>query len=830
VTQLKVGTPPTDPKVAQAAQAFAQLFTDLRRKFPERDHILEQVELALLSREHLLLFGPPGTGKSELASTTLRAIHDDTGKHSMYQRQIVETTVQQDLIGPVDFKVLTETGRTQHRIDEGLLNFEFAVLDEAFDARDLLLRSLFSVLNEREFSVGPTVIKARLGTSLFTTNRYLSELLAARPETLLAFADRVAFAGYVPKGFAEPTSRLHMLTHAAGRGVPVKSTIKLTDLQLLRQAAQTLEVDDEALMSLANFADLFERMLAEPANAEKRSLSTRYLSGRALSKAVGIWKVAVMRDRLIKRTPGLWRVTSGDLPLLRPFFTLAGPPVDRIGLLAEQSSDPRDQAQLKLVAHEQNAFSRAHTELKAKTKKDVEAERGALGMGEIEGVASNRPLAGQLAAQKLPKARQPQNREQLARILRNSAESYLAEGARLAAAVAPKERRDQLSAMIQGLHELGDLELAQRLAQAARNELRADVMALPLIEAATEFEVSAVNLGTLGELTARADVCLKALEDAEQQIQSLSRWVGDADRQGASTAATLSDARARVAKVLRRRAGKLVARPTKAQVDLALLNDEVAPLTEIDRVLGQISPGAGRLRIELVTARAAGLLRQELAKAPMPRIGDLLDFVRGADSQLRNLELESGPILRALRPAVTARLRTWVAQRKQLLRASPSEASEAGYLGLLMVCTAALERATVQEVVRLTQAETDATAQEVLTRLEELDLAEVSEQVRYLEQWFSQLMERLPHAPGDIESVAEADAVWALVAQSRFFRTTWKEQELITLKERIRDLSERSAVAGQAKQVGAALEALLRGSEHFGRALLDRRAALAGAA
>jgi MoxR-like ATPase len=156
--------------------------------------VLQQAALALVAREHLLVFGPPGTGKSEIASTLMRRLVDEAGRPSLYARQIVETTVQTDLVGPVDFKTLTETGRTVYHLDEGVLNAEHAVLDEVFDGRDLLLRSILSVLNERELALGPVVHKARLQTAILTTNRYLSEVLTARPETLLAFTDRIAFA------------------------------------------------------------------------------------------------------------------------------------------------------------------------------------------------------------------------------------------------------------------------------------------------------------------------------------------------------------------------------------------------------------------------------------------------------------------------------------------------------------------------------------------------------------------------------------------------------------------------------------------------------------
>jgi MoxR-like ATPase len=815
-------------ELARAASNFGSFFAEVRQRFPERHHIIEQTELALLSREHQLIFGPPGTGKSELASTVTRHIVDGAGRPSLYSRQIVETTVQQDLIGPVDFKVLTETGRTQHRIDEGLLAFELAVIDEAFDARDLLLRSLFSVLNEREFAVGHTVVKAKLQTAILTTNRYLSELLAARPETLLAFSDRVAFAGYVPKGFADSGSRLGMLGAAAGRASPIRTRLSLTDLGMLQAAAAQVEVDDEALTALATLADLLERYLSE-AGGEKKSLATRYLSGRALSKAVGIWRAAIVREALVHGRGSGTRATSADLALLRPFFTLAGPPNDRLDLLKTRTVDARDHGQLQLVGFEQNAFSRALADLKGRMKQEIDKERGELGLADLTrpDMVANRLLAGKLAAATLARARYPKHREVLIRLVKDSAEAYLAERLR------PRDERDdlgeqvsQVRGLVQGLTDLGELDLARRLAESVRADLRAEAQATPLQEVAEEFEPTPTV--SLGELVKRAHLRIQKLDELQKHLDELGALAGGADSHGPAIAAQLADARNRTARAIRRRAGSLMAHTRATAKDLATLHGEVAPLTEIDELLSRLSPGTGRLRLDLLTARAAGLLRRDLKAQNVRHLSALRDWVRGTEKRLQQLEVEPGAVLRALRPAITDRAKEWAGGRPGLMQPADVPCTDSEYLLLNGKATAWVERSELAEIVRLVRGEGDIELQRLMRQLEEWDLQEVNELVGYLSDWFQQTTEGI--VPGEIADLERAELAWSRVSQSKFYRSAWKEKELVTLRERIRELSEVSTLAERARQVGASLELLLRNSEHFGRALLERRAALSSAA
>ena len=149
-------------RLGLAGKRFAEFFRELEGAFVERNTLLRQIALALLCREHVLMTGPPGTAKSRIASAVLgRILDESTGEPSLFTRQFTESTVQTDLVGPINFKTLMETGRTEHFTDEGMLGAVHAFLDEVFDGRDMLLRSTLNVLHERELKQGTTVTRGQ---------------------------------------------------------------------------------------------------------------------------------------------------------------------------------------------------------------------------------------------------------------------------------------------------------------------------------------------------------------------------------------------------------------------------------------------------------------------------------------------------------------------------------------------------------------------------------------------------------------------------------------------------------------------------------------------
>ena len=342
-----------------ASNRFRVFFDELHRVFLERDDLLLQLALALLSREHLLVTGPPGTAKSQLASTVFgRILDEDTGKPSVYARQIGESTVQTDLIGPIDFKTLMETGRTEHFTDEGMLGAVHAFLDEIFDGRDMLLRSALNVLHERELKQGTQVKRGRIECALMTSNRYIADVLEGSRETLLAFVDRIAFVSFVPRSFADP-GRLGLVLrrHIGGAGRTMfESMLSIQDLDALQQAVDDVYVSDPICDGLANFLEGLDRELNAAVRADPQFVPTRYISTRTAVRSGRVLRAAVVADRILNNPRRSLEVLPGDFKWLRFHLLLCGPSPADVEALLNRETDPNERRQLEIVRTERTIF------------------------------------------------------------------------------------------------------------------------------------------------------------------------------------------------------------------------------------------------------------------------------------------------------------------------------------------------------------------------------------------------------------------------------------------------------------------------------------------
>jgi len=263
---------------------FEKEFSSKKLFLLERDKELKQLMYAMLTGEHLFLQGGAGTGKSMLAKHAFQLIKGA----KMFAIQMSEATLSEHLFGAYDMLTWKDKGVLMRDITNSLLEADFAFIDEIFDGREDVLRTLLGVLNERTFSEGRQQENANLHTAVATANYVIEN------EKTIPILDRFLFKALV-KPIKNKANRLKMYRqHTEKAGKLTAYGIKpLMDMKQLKEFTDKLYSNHVIIEPdvLEVYDELIQEFSKEINNAKKK-----FISSRTANKLLDIVKASALLD------------------------------------------------------------------------------------------------------------------------------------------------------------------------------------------------------------------------------------------------------------------------------------------------------------------------------------------------------------------------------------------------------------------------------------------------------------------------------------------------------------------------------------------------------
>jgi len=320
------------------------IMNELNLAFIERQDPIEASAAALVAGEHVLMIGPPGTGKSLLSDAWTSRI-DDANKFDVL---VTKFSVPEEIFGPLKLSALKED-RFSRNLKGYLLDAEIAFIDEIFKANSAILNSMLKVMNERRYRDDAAEIIAPLLT-MFAASNELPE-----GEELGALFDRL-LVRLVVDYIKEPSAFVRLLKADFGPNTQ-PTTISITELKEMQALVPQVSIPDVILEGVRQLRDKLHKDGVIPGDRRWRA-SMKLMQANA-----------VIEDRDI--------VTQDDLALLRHALWIQPTQIKTVERAVLEMSNPNEREALELLDQideiRTNATALAASDSTTKSKQGVEA-------------------------------------------------------------------------------------------------------------------------------------------------------------------------------------------------------------------------------------------------------------------------------------------------------------------------------------------------------------------------------------------------------------------------------------------------------------------------
>lgn len=215
-TATKSKTTSFDPAIEQ--EKFSNIFRYLSTVLPERDTEIELALIAMLSRQHYIMLGPSGEGKSFLIKQLMECFTDVV----YADKTLTASTEYDDLFGFPDSNAISE-GKMIRTFEGTIAMVHVVGLHEIGKCSDILRTTLMEYFNERSLDNYDHKVETPLMSAICSSNEL--------PSKVIGFTNRFAIKNEVERLSWDGREALaNAVNSKAFRPINPKLKITLDDL------------------------------------------------------------------------------------------------------------------------------------------------------------------------------------------------------------------------------------------------------------------------------------------------------------------------------------------------------------------------------------------------------------------------------------------------------------------------------------------------------------------------------------------------------------------------------------------------------------------------
>jgi MoxR-like ATPase len=259
-------------------QKINSLITELNSGLIEREPHIKEALLTMLAGENLLLVGPPGTAKSEIARRLSSVIQDG----NYFEYLLTKFTTPEELFGQFSMEGM-KNDKLERKIDSYLPTSNIAFLDETFKANSSILNSLLTVMNEKVFHNGSKKEETKLLSVIGATNE-----LPKEGTDLQALYDRFLTRMFIDYVSEDKQVELLLSENKKFDGVSLQNRFKIEELQKFHKDIEKVKLSPESAQIVVET----HKELKEKFNENEFET----ISDRRLKKALRILKASALSN------------------------------------------------------------------------------------------------------------------------------------------------------------------------------------------------------------------------------------------------------------------------------------------------------------------------------------------------------------------------------------------------------------------------------------------------------------------------------------------------------------------------------------------------------